>query len=234
METAFSRDVERSVSTYFHAFGPSPDWDELVWWPPDVFALGSLVLDHAEAYRFVVAPPRGRRWPPLADWGEQVCAAADDWRGNVSPRGCEPPALVRRCWNTISRDRNVPLASFRSGEAWDAIAALLTLTSYGMAARSRPPGVRPSRVVAHWISQSDGAHEIELAPGAEAVLLTTAIEASTLWTADGRCHRDVPRLRLSGVASIRPVKRRSRARPRRRRSPVTAGLRAGGGRERES
>ena len=127
METAFSRDVERSVSTYFHAFGPSPDWDELVWWPPDVFALGSLVLDHAEAYRFVVAPPRGRRWPPLADWGEQVCAAAGDWRGNVSPRGCEPPALVRRCWDTISRDRNVPLASFRSGEAWDAIAALLTL-----------------------------------------------------------------------------------------------------------
>src|SRR5262245_66013579 len=65
-----------SVSSYFGAFAPAPEWDELVWWPPDVFTLANLVLDHTEAYRFVVAPPPGRRWPPLPHWSERVRAAA--------------------------------------------------------------------------------------------------------------------------------------------------------------
>jgi hypothetical protein len=83
--------------------------------------------------------------------------------------------------------------------------AVLTLTSLGMALRSQPPGKRRSRVVAHWSDRVHGAHEIELAPRAPGVLLTTSIESSTLWTADGRCHREVPRLKLSGVRQLRPL-----------------------------
>ena len=37
---------EQTVAGYFDAFGPTPAWDELVCWPPDVFALANLVLDH--------------------------------------------------------------------------------------------------------------------------------------------------------------------------------------------
>lgn len=47
----------RSVWAYFSVFAPAPEWDELPRWPPDVFALANLVLDHTEGYRFVVAPP---------------------------------------------------------------------------------------------------------------------------------------------------------------------------------
>jgi hypothetical protein len=43
----------RTTCSYFGAFGPTPEWDELMWWPPDVFALANLILDHTEAYRFV-------------------------------------------------------------------------------------------------------------------------------------------------------------------------------------
>jgi hypothetical protein len=84
--------------------------------------------------------------------------------------------------------------------------AVLTLTSFGMAVRSRPPGKRRSRVVAHWNDRTDGLHEIELARRAAGVLVTTSIESSVLWTADGRFHRDVPRLKLSGVRQLRPVR----------------------------
>jgi hypothetical protein len=96
-------ETERSVLSYFRAFGPVPDWDELIRWPPDVFALANLVLDHTESYRFVVAPPAGRRWPPLPDWDARVRLAAHAWRIADARRGCEPPALVQQCWDVVTR-----------------------------------------------------------------------------------------------------------------------------------
>jgi len=112
-----------SVVSYFDTFAPAPEWDELVRWPPDVFALANLVLDHTEGYRFVVAPPAGRRWPPFEDWEARVQRAARAWMEAVE----KPPQLVRDCWGTVSRCRGVPLDDVRSGEAWELTAALLTL-----------------------------------------------------------------------------------------------------------
>jgi hypothetical protein len=83
--------------------------------------------------------------------------------------------------------------------------AVLTLTSFGLVARSRPPGSRRSRVIAHWNDRACGVREIELARGAAAVLVTTSVEHSTVSTADGRRHEDVPRLRLSGVQQLHPA-----------------------------
>jgi hypothetical protein len=118
---------EPSVASYFDAFAPAPAWDELVAWPPDVFALTNLVLDHTEGYRFVVAPPPGRRWPELPDWGEQVRLAARAWGDAAGAGGGELPSLVRRLWATVTRCRDVPLAEIRSGAAWELAEALLTL-----------------------------------------------------------------------------------------------------------
>jgi len=117
----------RSMFSYFQAFAPVPEWDEIVCWPPDVFALANLVLDHTEGYRFVVAPPRGRSWPPLRDWNDRVLAAADAWRRGDDPWRCKPSPLVRKCWQSVTAGRDTPLALVRSGEAWDLVAALLTL-----------------------------------------------------------------------------------------------------------
>lgn len=118
----------RSVESYFEAFAPAPAWDTLLAWPPDVFALANLVLDHTESYRFVVAPPRGRRWPPLADWGEQVRSAAVAWKESAgAASGPALPSLVHALWETVTRARDVPLSRVRSGEAWDLATALLTL-----------------------------------------------------------------------------------------------------------
>jgi hypothetical protein len=115
-----------SVGSYFDAFAPAPPWDELVAWPPDVFTLTNLVLDHAQAYRFVVDPPPGRRWPALVDWSAEVRRAARAWSDGWGGGGAPPP-LVRRLWTTVTRRRDVPLAHVRSGEAWELAEALLTL-----------------------------------------------------------------------------------------------------------
>ena len=118
---------ERSVSSYFDAFAPAPAWDELVRWPPDCFALANLVLDHTEAYRFVVAPPSGRSWPPLPDWETEMHAAARAWRDAAGDPDVEVPPLVRRAWDAVTRFRDEPLARIRTGEAWELATALLTL-----------------------------------------------------------------------------------------------------------
>jgi hypothetical protein len=48
---------------------------------------------------------------------------------------------------------------------------VISLTSLGMATRSRPEGERPSRSIALWKDAERGLAEIEASPGADAVLL---------------------------------------------------------------
>lgn len=155
-----SASAERSVVAYFRAFAPAPSWHELVWWPPDVFALTNLVLDHTESYRFVVAPPDGERWPPMADWGGAVRLAARAWRDASGARGCQPPALVSRCWDTLTRDRHMPLAKVRTGEAWELTSALLTLHAIAdeaCADVTAPPSTQASFEARAWaLLQADG------------------------------------------------------------------------------
>ena len=117
----------RSLASSFEAFGPAPEWDDILSWPPDVFALTSLVLDHTESYRFVVAPPDRRHWPPLRDWCDEVRAAAAAWRDAIGWEGVELPRLVRNAWGTVSRHRDAPAWKVRSGELWELTSALLTL-----------------------------------------------------------------------------------------------------------
>ena len=72
------RHEQQTVERYFRAFSSLP-WSELPPWPPDVFCLCNLLLDRTESYRFVVAPPHGRSWPPTASWFHDVAAAASRW-----------------------------------------------------------------------------------------------------------------------------------------------------------
>ena len=49
--------------------------DELLAWPPDVFALTNVLLDRSEAFRFALSPPEGVRWPPTREWSDAVVDA---------------------------------------------------------------------------------------------------------------------------------------------------------------
>jgi predicted amidohydrolase len=119
--------VGPTVASYFQAFSPAPSWGDLGAWPPDVFALTNLVLDHTEAYRFAVAPPAGRRWPPTADWEAHVVGGAEAWRQAAGHREKDLPESVRRHWDRLVSQLDVPLAVIRSGQESAVWEDLLTL-----------------------------------------------------------------------------------------------------------
>ena len=77
-------------------------------------------------------------------------------------------------------------ARYASVLADDPGSAVMTLTSYGMAQRSRPQGRDASAVVALWKDPSRGTREIPLEAGAHAVLLTTCGGRGRRRTVDGR------------------------------------------------
>jgi hypothetical protein len=77
-------------------------------------------------------------------------------------------------------------ARYASVLADDPGSAVMTLTSFGMAQRSRPQGRDASAVVALWKDPSRGTREIPLEAGAHAVLLTTCGGRGSRRTVDGR------------------------------------------------
>ena len=77
-------------------------------------------------------------------------------------------------------------ARYASVFADDPGSVVLTLTSFGMAQRSRPPGREASPIVALLKDADLGFREIPLEPGAQAVLLTASGSRAIRRTADGR------------------------------------------------
>jgi hypothetical protein len=70
--------------------------------------------------------------------------------------------------------------------AEDPGSSVLTVTSIGMSNLCRPKGKTVSRVIGLWKDRIQGFREIELPPGAEAVVLTLTLVDREEWTADGR------------------------------------------------
>ncbi|MCH9647593.1 MAG: hypothetical protein K0U98_05095 [Deltaproteobacteria bacterium] len=58
-------------------------------WPPDIFALTSLILDATGAYRRGASPPKGNQWPPT-EWPGTAERLARQWRNWVAD-GCIGP-----------------------------------------------------------------------------------------------------------------------------------------------
>ena len=82
--------------------------------------------------------------------------------------------------------------------------AVLTLTAYGMAARSRPHGLPPSGVVAMWKDPQRGLQEIALEDGAQGVLLKAVHGLSPRYAADGRAPvDDATDLYVAGLHQLR-------------------------------
>lgn len=57
----------------------SPWWTEFSLWPPNVFALTSMLLEGSGAYRCAVSPPAGQQWPPSTNWEARVRREASTW-----------------------------------------------------------------------------------------------------------------------------------------------------------
>jgi len=113
-------------SAWFAASG-EPITDELLEWPPDVFAFGNVVLARAEAFRFALSPVDD--WPPgrYGDWAEAVEGAGRGWSAWVEDRSSAMPALVVEEWDVVREGVETPLEQLAMGEDARMCEALLTL-----------------------------------------------------------------------------------------------------------
>ena len=114
------------ASTWCAASGGSIT-DELLDWPPDVFALANVILARSEAFRFALSPIE--EWPPegYPDWARMVGEAGLGWGAWVEHRRGPPPELVGREWGALKDRADVPLEDLAQGLDWRACVALLTL-----------------------------------------------------------------------------------------------------------
>lgn len=174
----------------------------------------------------------GRQWWEAIDLPPRMVQIIDVGGATFAPLICEDLARMDEVMELLRRvGPSLILAVLLDGPQlptrWpcryasvlvdDPGSAVLTLTSFGMVARSRPAGMKRSRVVALWHDGATGRRELELARGAAGILVTASIRPKSVWTADGRRHADTtPELALSRIRQLRAPA----SRPTRRRTPV--------------
>jgi hypothetical protein len=116
-------------------------------------------------------------------------------------------------------------ARYASVLADDPGSAVLTLTSFGMAERSRPHGRDASPVIALWKDPTRGLREIPLEPGAQGVLLSTCLDRTQRRSADARTPvANATDLFLVSVYQVRADRARAARRSGAPRSPAVPEL----------
>jgi len=103
--------------------------DELLEWPPDLFALTEVILQRSEAYRFALSPPAGSSWPPadVPDWPDAVTDAARQWCAWAEDRNGAIPRLLAQEWGILRARTGAPLSELAEARDWRLCEALLTL-----------------------------------------------------------------------------------------------------------
>ena len=103
--------------------------DDLLDWPPDVFALTDLILARSEAYRFALSPPSGLSWPPdhCPDWAAAVTEAGRRWSAWVEDSTGGLPDLITAEWEIVREAAHVPLDQLTDASEWRVCEALMTL-----------------------------------------------------------------------------------------------------------
>ena len=203
--------------------------DDLLQWPPDVFALTDVLLEHAEGFRFALSPPAGAVWPPdrFADWGEAVGEAAQQWSRLAEDRDDPLPELVVEEWSVIRDASATPLERVADGGHWRLCEALLTLHAVadeacaGLFVRAGPLGRAGVQVPSSWsrgVSENGvagpnsppaaaGAAQDPNAPDWEGVVLTLRLRPwprvrDPLAQAAGPPSRDRPASRARRDAAV--------------------------------
>jgi hypothetical protein len=103
--------------------------DDLLEWPPDVFALTEVILERSQAYRFALSPPAGAQWPPAhtPPWPDAVIAAGRQWGAWVEDSDAELPDLLTEQWGIMRDGAGIPLGRLTEGDDWQLCQAVLTL-----------------------------------------------------------------------------------------------------------
>ena len=121
------RTHEPTSESVWRAMFGGPITDELLEWPPDLFALVNVVLEDSEAFRFALSPLGA--WPPrrVPNWADAVEEAARRWSAWVEDGRGSVPDLVIEEWSAFRERADMPLEELAEGNDWRMCEALLTL-----------------------------------------------------------------------------------------------------------
>ena len=117
------------MGSVWRAVADAPITDELLQWPADLFALTTVVLTDAQAFRLALSPPIGQRWPPPepASWSDAVERAAHEWRTWVENPVGPAPALLAEEFEVLLEGAETALEEVSQGREWRLCQAILTL-----------------------------------------------------------------------------------------------------------
>jgi hypothetical protein len=116
----------RTLASAWQAISGGGFADELLEWPPDVFALTNALLDRSEAFRFALSPPAGMSWPPDG-WSDAVVDAGREWSVWIEDRRGSAPRLLAEEWGVVLEHADMPLEDLAEGRNPRVCKALLTL-----------------------------------------------------------------------------------------------------------
>jgi hypothetical protein len=127
MSTALK--TELTPASVWEALAGSAIAEDLLEWPPDVFALTDVILTRSEAYRFALSPPSGLSWPPdhVPSWADAVTDAGRRWSAWVDERIGALPELIAAEWDVLQEAAHVPFEDLTNASDWRVCEALLTL-----------------------------------------------------------------------------------------------------------
>jgi len=88
-----------------------------------------VILERSEAYRFVLSPPQGKKWPPnrFSEWPDMVEEAARQWSIWIENGKTAFPSLLANEWGVFRDRAGMPLDDLAEGRDWQMCEALLTL-----------------------------------------------------------------------------------------------------------
>jgi hypothetical protein len=120
---------QATVASTWQCASGSVIGDELLEWPPDLFALTGTLLERSQIYRFLLSPHCGVNWPPtrIPGWARVVGEIASQWSRWVEHRRGAIPRLLKEEWNTLVERSQLPIEQLAKGEDWRACEALMTL-----------------------------------------------------------------------------------------------------------
>ncbi|HYE14921.1 MAG TPA: hypothetical protein VD968_10815 [Pyrinomonadaceae bacterium] len=116
----------RDVASYLL---PGSDVNELLLWPPNLFAFTSYILSVTGSYQLAVSPPRGKSWPPseaeirdwhsrdaLRDWLLEFSGAGEGDGGAAGATRADAEALVEKYLSGF--DLDAKMAAWMSKARW--------------------------------------------------------------------------------------------------------------------
>lgn len=121
------RTGEPTLASTWEAIAGASLSDELLEWPPDVFALTNVLLDRSETFRFSLSPVGA--WPPdrFLDWAGAVEEAGRQWGAWVEDPQAAIPDLLSEEWSAVREVEDTGLEELARDQHRRACEALLTV-----------------------------------------------------------------------------------------------------------